>query len=112
MTASQSSSVMLNNMRSRVIPALLTTMLKPPRPSAVSTSSSAVDRSLMSPATATALDPAAVISSMTSDLSSAPAMSLTTTVAPARASPMASARPKARGRAGYHRDQSGQISRV
>ncbi|MDB5160955.1 MAG: hypothetical protein JWO96_335, partial [Candidatus Saccharibacteria bacterium] len=31
----------------------------------------------------------AVISSMTSDLSSAPAMSLTTTVAPARASPMA-----------------------
>ena len=29
MTASQSSSDMLNNMRSRVMPALLTTMLKP-----------------------------------------------------------------------------------
>src|SRR6476660_9754551 len=94
MTAYKSSSVMLNNMRSRVIPALLTTMLKPPRPSAVSTNSSAVDRSLMSPATATALDPAVAISSPTSDLSSAPAISLTTTVAPARASPMASARPR------------------
>ena len=44
MTASQSSSDMLNSMRSRVMPALLTTMLSPPRPSAVATSSSAVDR--------------------------------------------------------------------
>src|SRR6478736_2144979 len=80
MTASQSSSVMLNRIRSRVMPALLTTMDSPPRPSAVATSSSAVLRWLMSPGTATPLLPAA-------------AMSFTTTVAPARASPMASARP-------------------
>ena len=49
--------------------------------------------SVMSPATATALEPALVISSMTSDASSAAAMSLTTTVAPARAKPRASALP-------------------
>src|SRR6201995_2693546 len=48
----------------------------------------------MSPATATALEPAVVISSMTSEASSAAAMSLTTTVAPARAKPIASARPR------------------
>src|ERR1700712_1503680 len=94
MTASQSSSLMLNNMRSRVIPALLTTIDSPPRPSAVETSSSAVLRWLMSPATATAFDPALAISSKTWDCAGAPAMSLTTTVAPARASPMASARPR------------------
>src|SRR4051812_1044605 len=85
---------MLNRIRSRVMPALLTTMPSPPRPSAVSTSSSAVARSLMPPATATPLEPAEAISSMTSDLSSAAPMSLTTTVAPARARPTASARPR------------------
>src|SRR5579875_4088760 len=94
MTASHSSSDMLNNIRSRVIPALFTTMLIPPSASALLTSSSAVERWLTSPATATAFDPAAVISSMTSEASSAPAMSLTTTAAPARAKPIASARPR------------------
>ena len=94
MTASQSSSVMLNSMRSRVMPALLTTMLRPPSPSAHATSSSAVDRWLISPATAMPLAPAALISSSTSDSSSASVMSLTTTVAPDWASPMASARPE------------------
>ena len=75
------------------MPALLTTMPSPPNPSAVLTNSSAVSRWLMSPATATALDPAVVISSITSEAFSAAAMSLTTTVAPARAKPIASARP-------------------
>ena len=84
---------MLNNIRSRVIPALFTTMLRPPNSSAQLTNSSAVARWLISPVTATALEPAVVISSMTSEASSAAAMSLTTTVAPARAKPIASARP-------------------
>ena len=66
----------------------------------------------MSPATATALDPAAVISSMTSDASSAAAMSLTTTVAPGPGQPDRLGAAQARGRAGHHRDQSGQIGRV
>ena len=55
---------------------------------------SAVARSLMSPATATAFEPAEVISSMTSEASKAAAMSLTTTVAPWRARPSASASPR------------------
>jgi hypothetical protein len=59
----------------------------------------------MSPATATGLDPAAVISSMTSDPSSAAAMSLTTMVAPDRADRFGPA--KACGPAGRHRDKSG-----
>src|SRR6478672_3903960 len=93
MTASQSSSVMLNRIRSRGMPALLTTMDSPPSPSAVATSSSAVLRWLMSPGTATPLLPTAAISASTSEESRAAAMSFTTTVAPARASPTASARP-------------------
>ncbi len=93
MTWSQSSSVMLNSIRSRVMPALLTTTSSPPSPSAVAISSSAVARWLMSPATAIALAPTALISSMTSEASKAEPMSLTTTVAPSRARPTASARP-------------------
>ncbi|SHX36034.1 Uncharacterised protein [Mycobacteroides abscessus subsp. abscessus] len=93
MTASNSSSDMLKSIRSRVMPALLTTTCRPPRDSAVEISSSAVARSPISPATVTPLDPAAAISSSTSLLSNAGAMSLTTTVAPDRAKPIASARP-------------------
>ena len=112
MTASQSSSVMLNSIRSRVIPALLTTMPSPPSPSAVSTSSSAVARWLMSPATATALDPAAVISSMTSDASSAAGdvVDHDRRAGAGQADRLGAA--QARGRTGHHRDQSGQIGRV
>src|ERR1700722_15213217 len=84
---------MLNNIRSRVIPALLTTMLRPPRPLAVLINSSAVSRRLMSPVTATALEPAVVISSITSEASSAAAMSLPKTVAPAGPRPTASPAP-------------------
>ena len=108
MTASQSSSLMLNNIRSRVMPALLTTMLSP---QTVRAGHQLVGGGTQAYVTGDrdALAPAPAISSRTSDASSAAGMSLTTTVAPERASPMASAFAQAGRRAGHHRDVAGEV---
>ena len=105
MTASHSSAVMLTIMRSRRIPALLTTTSRPPKVStAVSMSRLAPSTSATSSPLATALAPMARISSTTWPAgpadrplpsTSAP-RSLTTTLAPWRANSMAWARPMPR----------------
>ena len=84
---------MLNSIRSRMTPALLTTTSSRPRSPAVAVSSaSAVDRSPTSPATTVAWPPPDRISSAAS--SAAPGRSLSTTCAPARARASASAFPR------------------
>src|SRR5215469_4651248 len=93
MTRSHSSGDIEKIIRSRSTPALFTRMSSRPNSrSAVASRSCAVDHSPMSPVLVTALPPAALISAA---VSSAPfrSMSLMTRLAPAAASPRASARP-------------------
>src|SRR3954469_10350096 len=93
MTASHSSALMEKIIRSRKIPALLTSTLRPPYvDTAFWTSPVANSQSPMSPATPMASPPAATISAATA--SAASPMSLTTTFAPAAPRASASARPR------------------
>ena len=105
MTSSHSSSVMLMIVRSRRIPALLTRMCSAPNSAiAWSTSRRAPAASVASSALATALPPAALISSTTCwagvaslpEPSAAPPRSLTTTAAPSFANSKACSRPRPR----------------
>src|SRR3954467_674559 len=92
MTASHSSALIEKIIRSRRMPALLTSTLRPPYvDTARSTSPVAKSQSPMSPATPMASPPAATISAAT--FSAPSPMSLTTTLAPAAARASASARP-------------------
>src|SRR4051812_20876153 len=92
-TASHSSALMEKIIRSRRMPALLTSTLRPPYvDTARSTSPVAKSQSPMSPATPIASPPAATISAAT--FSAPSPMSLTTTFAPAAARARASARPR------------------
>src|SRR5581483_9594757 len=102
MTASHSSSVMFTSMRSRRIPALLTTMWRLPKAdTACSTSRRAPSKSATSSPSATARPPADSISATTCcagamsvpSPASEPPRSLTATLAPAAASATACARP-------------------
>ena len=104
-TESQSSSVIENNIRSRRIPALLTTTSRPPNVSiACFTAASPPAHVLMSSVLAAAAPPAEVISLTTSwagpvsppEPSRLPPTSLTTTLAPWRASISAYSRPSPR----------------
>src|SRR3954464_4270695 len=93
MTASHSSALMEKIIRSRRMPALLTSTLRPPYvDTACSTSPVAKSQSPMSPATPIASPPASTISAAT--FSAPSPMSLTTTFAPAAARARASARPR------------------
>jgi len=90
-TRSNSSGAMLNTMRSRTTPALLTRPSRPPKVStAAATSRPAASKSATSCSRASARPPAAVTAAA---VSAAPARSSTTTAAPARAQASASSRP-------------------
>src|SRR5262245_27273461 len=92
MTSSQSDSVRLKSIASRVTPALLTTTSRLPKVStAAVTRRSPRDQSPTSPTSAVAWPPASRISAAT--VSAAGPMSFTTTAAPWAASARASARP-------------------
>src|SRR3954470_6186111 len=92
-TWSHSSSDILKSIRSRVMPALLTTTSSRPKPSTAAASiATAVARSPTSPATMLASPPRERISSAVP--SAPPGRSLSTTRAPAPASASASARPR------------------
>src|SRR5690606_20058586 len=86
---------MLGSIRSRVMPALLTTMSRPPNLLCVAASiASAVSRSATLPGTNSASAPRSRIRARVSSTASFSTRSLTTTDAPARASASASARPR------------------
>ena len=96
MTSSNSSGVMLSSVRSRTMPALLTTASMPPNCStAVAISRSAIASSATEPGHATAEPPAAVMSETTSSTRS-PFVPFTTTRAPSAASASAKALPSPR----------------
>ena len=104
-TASQSSTVMFTNMRSRTMPALVTTVSRPPKVSmAASIREPAPSQSLMSSPLTMASPPLATISFTTSwaGLRSTPSpwseapRSFTTTLAPSAAKARAWARPRPR----------------
>ena len=112
MTASQSSSVMLNNMRSRVIPALLTTMLRPAE--AVGRfhqfvgggplADVACDGDGLGPGGGDLVDDIGFVQR------AGDVVDHDGGARAGKADGLGAA--QARGRAGHHRDQSGQISRV